>query len=37
MSKPALHRVQTLADISRLTLYAFAVYNSISLHTCMLS
>ena len=41
-SKPASERVQServqaLADISRSTLYAFAVYKGISLRTCVLS
>ena len=35
--KPAVQRVQALADTSRSALYAFAVYKAISLHTCMLS
>jgi len=34
-SQPAIERAQALADISRLALYAFAVYKAISLHTCM--
>ena len=36
-SKPGTERVQALADISHLALYAFAVYKAITLHTCMLS
>jgi len=35
--KSAIQRVQALTDISRLALYAIAVYKAISLHTCMLS
>jgi len=35
--KPAIQRVQVLADISRSALYAFAVYKAISLHMYMLS
>jgi len=35
--KPAIKRVQTLADISHSALHAFAVYEAISLHTCVLS
>jgi len=36
-NKPAIERVQALADILRLALNAFVVYNAVSLHTCMLS
>jgi len=33
----AIERVQALADISHLSVYAFAVHKAVSLHTCMLS
>jgi len=36
-NKPATERVQAIADILRFALYAFAVYQAISLHTCVLS
>jgi len=35
-NKPAIERVQALADILHSALYAFGVYKAISLHTCML-
>ena len=34
-TEASIERVQTLADISRSALYAFAVYKAISLHTCV--
>ena len=37
LEKPAIERVQALADISRSALYAFAVSKAVSLHTCVLS
>jgi len=38
LAEPAIERVQALADISRLVLYAYAVYKAIdlSLYTCVL-
>jgi len=35
--QPVIERVQALTDILRSVLYAFAVYKTISLYTCMLS
>jgi len=36
-AQPAIELVQAHANISRSAVYAFAVHNAISLHTCMLS
>ena len=34
--KPAIERVQALANISHLVLYTFAVYKAVGLHNCIL-